>query len=245
MREPEVGDAFGAVLHAVLAAEGRAGEVLEVVERDDGHVRVNDAARYLQPTGGPLDDWVYERVHGAVLDVGCGAGRSALVLQERGFDVLALDPSPGAAEVCRRRGVRDVLVGTVSDLPPDRRFDTSLLLGNNLGLLGGPEAGRELLADLARSSRAGASILGTGIGREPGSGAGPADERYERENVSRGRAPWQVTMRCRFGSLATEWFEYWFLPVTELEELARHTPWRVTERFEQGQAYAVRLELAG
>lgn len=239
-----MGDAFGAVLQAALAAEGRPDQVLEVVERDDGHVRVNDAARYFQLTGGPLDDWVYERVHGEVLDVGCGAGRSALALQEQGFDVLALDPSPGAADVCRRRGVRDVLVGTVSDLPPERRFDTLLLLGNNLGLLGGPETGCGFLTALAQAGRAEASILGTGIGREPGSGAGPADERYERENLSRGRAPWQVTMRSRFGNMATEWFEYWFLTLGELEELARHTPWRVTERFEQGQAYAVRLELA-
>lgn len=243
MRGPDVGDAFGALLLAALDAEGRPGEVLEVVERDDGHVRVNDASRYFQPSTGPLDDWVYERVRGDVVDVGCGAGRSALVLRDQGFDVLALDPSPGAVEVCRRRGLEDVFVGTVSDLPTHRRFDTFLLVGNNLGLLGGREAGYELLTALAHLGRDGAQILGTGTGREPGSGTGSADQAYERDNVARGRLPWQVTMRSRFGRLATDWFDYWFIRLTELQELAERTPWRVTEHLQQGQSHAVRLEL--
>lgn len=80
---------------------------------------------------------MYERVRGAVLDVGCGAGRNALVLQQQRFDVLALDPLTrrGRGLLAARR--RDVFVDTVSDLPIDRRFDTLLLLGNNLGLLAG------------------------------------------------------------------------------------------------------------
>jgi 2-polyprenyl-3-methyl-5-hydroxy-6-metoxy-1,4-benzoquinol methylase len=47
---------------------------------------------------------------GRVLDVGAGAGRVSLHLQDRGQDVVAIDNSPRAIAVCRRRGVREARV---------------------------------------------------------------------------------------------------------------------------------------
>ncbi|MCK4414566.1 MAG: class I SAM-dependent methyltransferase [Candidatus Eisenbacteria sp.] len=43
------------------------------------------------------------RVRGRILDVGCGAGRSMLYLQQKGRAVTGIDISPLAIEVCRRR----------------------------------------------------------------------------------------------------------------------------------------------
>lgn len=244
MSEPVLGDAFGGLLLAAYQAEGRPGEVFEVVERDDGHVRVNDASRYFLPSWGPLDDWVYQRVQREIVDVGCGAGRNALALQAQGHRVLALDVSAGAIEVCRHRGVRDLAVGTVEVLP-EARFDTFLLLGNNIGLLGGREQARSFLTRLAASAAGpGACILGTAVGREPGSSSDPTDQAYERRNIERGRLPWQVTMRSRFRDLATEWFDYTFLRVDDLEGLTAGTSWRVVDHHTDGGAYAVRLELS-
>lgn len=242
MRGPEIGDAFGVLLQAALAAEGRAGEVLEVVERDDGHVRVNDAARYFVASWGALDDWVYERASGDILDVGCGSGRSALVLQEQGLHVVALDSSPGAVDVCRRRGVRHVVSGTVDDIQTPALFDTVLLLGNNLGLLGGRESAGLLLGRLADVTAPKAQILATGVAREPGSGVDASDRAYEEANVARGRLPWQVTMRSRFGALATPWFDYSFLRLQDVVDLVEPSPWRLVEHLAHPSGHAVRLE---
>jgi hypothetical protein len=154
--EPELGDAYGSLLMAALDTGAKRGQVFEVVERDDGHSDAADAARYFAPRWGAWDDWAYERARGRVLDVGSGAGRHALELQERGCEVVALDVSPLAAEVCRRRGVANAFVGTIQELAASRthqRFDTFLLMGNNLGLLesaerapGFPEPSPPLLA---------------------------------------------------------------------------------------------------
>lgn len=65
---------------------------------------------------------------GTALDVACGAGRNALYLAERGWRVTAIDGSPVAIEVLRRRAAaRDVNIDArVADLersefeiPPD------------------------------------------------------------------------------------------------------------------------------
>jgi SAM-dependent methyltransferase len=68
---------------------------------------------------------------GPVLDLGAGAGRAALYFQQRGLPVTAVDASPGAVEVCRRRGVADVRLGDVNDPPRDRSWAAVLLLCGN------------------------------------------------------------------------------------------------------------------
>jgi methylase of polypeptide subunit release factors len=71
---------------------------------------------------------------GKVLDIGSGAGRHAVALPDRGLDVTALDDSPGAAEVCRGRGVERVAEATPAQFTATgERFDTPVMLGLMLG----------------------------------------------------------------------------------------------------------------
>ena len=92
---------------------------------------------------------------GTVLDLGCGAGRTALYFQDRGLEITAVDSSPGAVESCRLRGVRDVRLGDLNDPPVDREWATVLLLCGNLGLGGSWDGNRKLLARLAEISAPG------------------------------------------------------------------------------------------
>ncbi len=103
---------------------------------------------------------------GPVLDLGAGAGRAALYLQTRGIDVTAVDSSPGAAEVCRLRGVRDVRLADLHELPEDREWAAVLLLCGNLGLGGSWDGNRRLLTELARRTAPGALLVGDTV--EPG-----------------------------------------------------------------------------
>jgi SAM-dependent methyltransferase len=54
---------------------------------------------------------------GPVLDVGCGPGRLAALLHERGLQVIGIDLSPGMIEIARRDhpGI-DFRVGSMTDL---------------------------------------------------------------------------------------------------------------------------------
>lgn len=76
---------------------------------------------------------------GKILDVGCGAGSHSLYLQEKGFNVTAIDISPNAIEACKLRGVQNSLVKNILDLDADtykNKFDTILLLMNGTGIFG-------------------------------------------------------------------------------------------------------------
>lgn len=69
---------------------------------------------------------------GKVLDAGCGAGSHALFLQKKGLDVTAIDLSPGAIEVCKLRGVQNVIVADLLNIT--EKYDTILLLMNGTGI---------------------------------------------------------------------------------------------------------------
>lgn len=235
------GDAFGRVLERCHAAGGRPGVAYAVVERDDGHIGVHDAAAYFAGR----DDWpeperrICAGLDGRVLDVGCGAGRHAAVLAADGLDVVGVDTSPGAVAVARARGV-DARAGSATALPGGLgTFDAVLLLGNNVGLLGSAATAPEVLAELARVTAPGGRLLLSGL--DPFDTDDREHLDYHRWNRERGRLPGQCRIRLRDGRLATEWFDYLFLSEPELRAFVDPSPWRLTRWEREGHGYAVEL----
>jgi SAM-dependent methyltransferase len=82
-----------------------------------------------------LEKTALELCRGRTLDLGAGAGRHALELQQRGFQVTAVDVSPEAVEVMRERGVADPQCGGLERVA-GIRFDTVVLLMHGIGLVG-------------------------------------------------------------------------------------------------------------
>lgn len=72
---------------------------------------------------------------GKILDVGCGAGSHSVYLQQKGFEVTAIDISSNAIKACQLRGVKDARVQHLLELK-NEQFDTILLLMNGTGIFG-------------------------------------------------------------------------------------------------------------
>jgi SAM-dependent methyltransferase len=204
--------------------------VIEIIERDDGLINGAPADHYLDgpEEWQPYDHRAVDRAVGAVLDVGTGAGRVALALQERGAQVTGLDISPGAVSVASARGVRDLVCATVDEhVPAGRRYDTFLLLGNNLGLLEGRERAPGFLAALAALARPGAQVIAQGT--DPYGTTDPVHLGYQELNRRRGRMPGQLCLRLRYRDLSTPWFDYLVCSAEELAGLVAGTPWRLVD----------------
>jgi SAM-dependent methyltransferase len=227
---PHVGDAFGELLQACHGAGAPANEFFEHVERSDGFLAVGDAARYFRS-----DDWLAAdvpfaaKLRGQVLDVGAGAGRVALGLQSAGLDVVALDVSPGALEVCHSRGVARSFLGTVHDLAEQSsdRFDTIVLAGNNLGLLAGRDEASGFLSSLARLATSSARIVGEIT--DPYQVEDPVHLAYHEQNRRAGRMAGQIRLRIRYRQMASPWFDYLFCTPAELEDLLQTSEWYLEE----------------
>ncbi len=221
---PGLGDAFGRAL--LDQFEGR--NVTVIVERDDGLVDTEAMAWYLS---GPRKWHASERkalryVRGPVLDVGCGAGRVALELQERGHDVVAVDVSPLALEVCHRRGVHDTRLLPLTRIGSSiGRFDTIVLFGNNFGLFANPRRARWLLRRLKGVTSEDARIL-AGC-HDPHLADDPVNRSYHERNRASGRMAGEARFRVRYGTVATPWMDWLLVSPAEMEEIVAGTGWRL------------------
>lgn len=82
---------------------------------------------------------------GKVLDVGAGVGAHALYLQEKEFDVTALEISQTACNIMQQRGVQKIVQEDFFSLK-NQQFDTLLFLMNGIGLARTLDCFRKLLA---------------------------------------------------------------------------------------------------
>jgi SAM-dependent methyltransferase len=218
-------DAFG---HALLDTYSYRGG-FAAIERDDGYIDLDcPLEKYF--TG--YDKWSYlerqtiRNARGKVLDIGAGAGRHSLHLQNLGLKVTAIDKSPAAVKLCRLRGIMDARVRSIEELnPEDGTFDTILMLGNNFGLLGSLKKAKRLLKKLAACTSADAQLLTQSL--DPYKAKDPLNLSYQRHNRSVGRMSGQIRMRVRYRNYITPWFDYLFVSESELRHVIEGTTWKV------------------
>ncbi|KAA8923552.1 MAG: SAM-dependent methyltransferase [Thermoplasma sp.] len=192
----------------------------EMVETKDGKIDVTSISYYFRD----YDDWpAMEReairyAGGRIIDVGAGAGRHSLYLQNHGFDVTAFDVSPLAVEVMRDRGLKNVKLAGIDEI--DGGWETMILLGNNFGLLRTIREAHEFLRRFYSESSEGAKIIAETT--DPISAGFHAESGY----------PGELEIRITYERYRTGWFRYLLVDRVKLEEIVDGTGWHIESIFD-------------
>ena len=217
-------DAYGRELYDYW----QKGEGIEIIERDDGFITAAKdlPARYFAP----FEEWpefeqkAMEYAQGRVLDVGSGAGRVPLYLQSQGYEVLAIDNSSLALEVCRQRGVEKTSPTPLKNVSKSLgKFDTIVMLGNNFGLLENRWQAKRLLRRFQSMTYPEARIIAES--NDIYQTTEPAHLKYHQLNRNRGRLPGQIRLRVRHHQFSTPWFDYLMVCKEEMQDLLHGTGW--------------------
>lgn len=169
----------------------------------------------------PMESKALSLCRGRVLDVGAGSGCHSLVLQDRGFDVCALEIVPELADIMRRRGVKNVHCGDLFDFAP-QPFDTVLMLMNGLEVAGSLSGLERLLAHLQTLVATGGQVVAdsTDLCVTHGIDAGET----ERED---GRYVGEVVYQLEFDGTKGPPFPRLYVDPDTLGEFAQRSGWQV------------------
>jgi cyclopropane fatty-acyl-phospholipid synthase-like methyltransferase len=207
--------------------------VFEIIERDDGLVSaspVNPQSYFSAFSEWPAhQQQAMQHVRGRTLDVGCGAGRVCLYLQELGCSVTGIDNSPLAIEVSRQRGVRRLSVTAISQASRRRlgEFDTVVMLGNNFGLFGGPQRARRILRRFHRMTSLQGRIIAEST--QVYQTDDPLHLEYFEINRRRGRWPGELRLRVLNRKIKGDWFDYLLVSQDEMQAILKDSGWQVTQ----------------
>ncbi len=204
----------------------------EIIERDDNLILTgSEEGMYFTE----YEEWseaereAIGKARGKTLDIGCGAGRHSLYLQNKGFDVTGIDNSNGAVRVCKMRGLKKALVRSIEEIDkfPKNSFETILMLGNNFGLFGSRRKAKNILNQMSRITVENAQIIAGTL--DPYQTTDENHLSYHRLNRRRGRMPGQIRIRVRYHRIVGEWFDYLFVSPAEMEDILQGTDWQIKE----------------
>ncbi len=223
-------DAFGQALYAAYMS----GQDCVIVERDDGCIYDGGG---LKAYFAGYKKWperereAMKYVRGKVIDLGAGAGRHALYLQKKGYDVTATDYSPVAVKLCRERGVNNVVCLPIEETCKLKFvYDTVLMMCNNFGLFGTKKKAKRLLRLLYRKTSPKARIIAESYEYRT-----PFFRDYILRNKKLGREPGNFRARIRYGKFRTPWFNYFRVTKKEMAAILKETGWEIERIIDKGE----------
>lgn len=162
-----------------------------------------------------------EQIKGSVLEIGAGAGSHALELQNRGFEVHALEISPSACEVMGQRGVISVICEDIFEYSA-QKYDSLLLLMNGIGLCGTLEGLDQFLLKAESLLNLGGQIL-----------FDSSDIQYMYAYTRKPSFYYgQVECAYQYGKEITPWFHWLYVDFSTLRKRALTLGWKAEFLFE-------------
>jgi SAM-dependent methyltransferase len=171
----------------------------------------------------PLEQTALDLCRGRVLDVGAGSGCHTLALQERGFQVTAIEVLPALVRILQERGVHDVRRATWMELQAEP-FDTVLMMMNGLGLAETLTGLRRFFRDARRLLRPGGQVLADST--DVRVRMDPEAKRSGRLTRRDGRYIGELHFQLEFEGRKGPPFSQLYVDPETLDQYAREEEWR-------------------
>jgi SAM-dependent methyltransferase len=156
------------------------------------------------------------KCRGRVLDIGAGAGSHALVLQQRGVDVTAMDISGRAVDIMLERGVKQAFEQDIYAYEGEK-YDTLLLLMNGIGLTGNIQQLRVFLQHTKKLLKPGGQLL-----------FDSSDIAYLYEgNLPAGNYYGEIWYQYAYKGQKTDWFQWLYIDADTLIQVAAEEGWAI------------------
>ncbi|UCD09099.1 MAG: class I SAM-dependent methyltransferase [Dehalococcoidales bacterium] len=168
-------------------------DAVTILQRDDGYASELPAKEFFRDAQEfPLEKTALDLCYGRTLDIGAGSGIHSLFLQERGFEVTAIDVSPEAVQVMRTRGIADVRLADIMSLK-EGKFDTILMMGNGIGVVENMDGLDQYLKNLSVLLEHGGQVLLTSVDIRFTDDSKYAE--YQRHNLEAGRYIGEIRLK--------------------------------------------------
>lgn len=171
---------------------------------------------------------------GKILDIGAGVGSHALILQDRGLDISALEISPIACQIMELRGVKNVINQNVMDYQAEK-FDTILLLMNGIGLNEDLNGLKAFLNQAKQLINPGGQLL-----------FDSSDITYLYEDIPlpKGKYYGELSYHYEYKKQKGDWFKWLYIDQETLIKIAKEQGWQTEILFEdEMDQYLARLVL--
>ena len=182
-----------------------------------------------------LETYALNLCRGKVLDAGAGVGACSLALQNRDFDVTALEMEETLTDIMVKRGLKKVVCKDIFEYS-GHDFDTILMMMNGLGLVGTVQ-GLKLFLEHAKEmiSPSGQILLDSSDISYFYQDTDKPDEHYFGE----------ISYRYEYQDKKGEWFSWLYIDPGKLQEIASQHGWYTQILYtDETDQYLARLILA-
>ncbi len=165
------------------------------------------------------------RCRGKILDIGAGVGSHALLLQSLNKDVTAIEVSPGACDIMKHRGVKQVLNCDIMSFN-DQQFDTILMLMNGIGLSGTFQGLDVLLSHLKNLLNPGGKILFD---------SSDISYLYDGTEKNSPNLPGEVCYQYIYKKKQGSWFNWLYVAAAQIRVIAEKNGYHFDLIYEDGE----------
>jgi precorrin-6B methylase 2 len=181
-----------------------------------------------------LESIAIELCKGKTLDIGAGVGSHALILQNKGIDVTAIEISEVACDIMQKRGVKKVVNKDIFQFDGEQ-FDTILMMMNGIGLCGDMEGLERFLEYLKKLIVPGGQIIFD---------SSDIAYLYKSDDFISSNYYGEISYQYEYQSVKGNWFKWLYVDFNSLEQMANKLGWACELIFEDDMdQFLVRMVL--